>query len=288
MWEAGQRKVKSELIPEWLKNRIQVSGLMMKQIAGNPSMSFWTHTPTPAPGATVNCHDVRRPALRDAQSRLSLAPPALEALCMGPAEVGAELDLPWALKGVTEDTLPHNKMGEECAKYQYMRVSFGRSGRALLKMTLNWAWAHKRISTYEEVGNQPREHDVLRPWGRSSGCSRGKWLIWGGQWQKTRREVVGHEAGKECCGQNMEDLMCQALDAHGYCILKNDTRESEMVELLEPNPLHGQLPDIAQLGGSEGKFPGAGPLLCGPTQRHQRSGWPLVLPQTHTSIDPFF
>lgn len=33
----------------------------------------------------------------------------------------------------------------------------------------------------------------------------------------------GHEAGKECCGQNMEDLVCRALDAHGYCILKNDT-----------------------------------------------------------------
>lgn len=98
---------------------------------------------------------------------------------------------------------------------------------------------------------------------------------------------MGHEAGKECCGQNMEDLVSQAPDAHGYCILKNDTRGSEMVELLEPNPLHGQLPDRAQLGGSEEKLPGAGPLLCGPAQRHQRSGWLLVLPQTHTSINSF-
>lgn len=67
---------------------------------------------------------------------------------------------------------------------------------------------------------------------------------------------MGHEAGKECCGQNMEDLVSQAPDAHGYCILKNDTRGSETVELLEPNPLHGQLPDRAQLGGSEESFLG--------------------------------
>lgn len=34
---------------------------------------------------------------------------------MGPAEVGAELDLPLALRGVTEDTLPHDKMvGKVC------------------------------------------------------------------------------------------------------------------------------------------------------------------------------
>lgn len=55
--------------------------------------------------------------------------------------------------------------------------------------------------------------------------------------KKTWREVVGHEAGKECCGQNMEDLVClaktRALETHGYCILENDTRESYM----ELNPL---------------------------------------------------
>ena len=85
---------------------------------------------------------------------------------------------------------------------------------------------------------------------------------------------MGHEAGKECCGQNMEDLVCQALDAHSYCILKNDTRESAMVELLEPNPLHGQLPDIAQLGGPERKLPAAGLLLCGPTQAVRGAGSP--------------
>lgn len=37
----------------------------------------------------------------------------------------------------------------------------------------------------------------------------------------------GTEAGKECCGRNMEDLTCPAktlaLETYGYCILENDT-----------------------------------------------------------------
>lgn len=40
----------------------------------------------------------------------------------------------------------------------------------------------------------------------SSKYSWAKWLIWRGSWQRTKRDVVGHEAEKECCGQNMEDL----------------------------------------------------------------------------------
>lgn len=162
MWEAGLRKVSNELISGQLKNIIQVSGLMIKWITGNPSMSFWT-----PPGASVSCHDVRCPAFRGAQNRHLLAPPVLKkAECTGLADTGAESDMPWALKELTGSRGIHSPMArqkEKCANYQYVQCPFEGLEELCGWRLLNWAWRPERISKYEEEGNRPREHSVLRP-----------------------------------------------------------------------------------------------------------------------------
>lgn len=158
MWEAGLRKTGNELLSGQLKKRFQMSGLVIKQIAGNLRISF----PTPL-GANVSCNNVSRPAFRGAKNRLLLAPPVLKkAPCMGPADRCGS----WIRHALTSQrthrlTQDTQNRGRVC-KVSVHAASLWGSGRALPMMTFNWVWTPKRISMYEEVGNRPREYNVPR------------------------------------------------------------------------------------------------------------------------------